>query len=446
MSVKIADLIDDRPQDGVFRVNSAVFRDPEIYQIEMARIFERTWVFVGLESQIAKPNDFVTTYIGRQPVLLTRDADGQIHCFLNTCRHRGTVVCPFRKGNQKFHVCRYHGWSYSSAGRNVAVTDEADGQYPESFNTADRNLLPVARLGSYRGFIFASLSANVPSLEQHLGGARAFLDLVADQAPNGLEYVEGAVSYTFDANWKFQFENGLDFYHFASTHASYVDVLRRRAQRYPDMNAGAEQQQETGTDSQGSFSFEYGHALMWSIRKQQSRAARPLAYNHDTLKALRARLSEEQIEWMFRSRNLTIFPNLQIIDITSLQLRTWRPLGPDKTEMMSHCLAPIGEDKEARRRRIRQYEDFFNPSGLATSDDNVMYEYCQTGYEARNAGATLGYLRGLGEPPGDRIDHSRDLGFGAADWKYGSVAFGDETCFHAGYREWRRLLLQDAQS
>jgi benzoate/toluate 1,2-dioxygenase subunit alpha len=136
------------------------------------------------------------------------------------------------------------------------------------------------------------------------------------------------------------------------------------------------------------------------------------------------------------------FPNLQIIDITSLQLRTWRPLAPDRTEMSSHCMAPIGESAEARRLRIRQYEDFFNPSGLATSDDNVMYEYCQSGYDAEADGWTQGYVRGLANGHGSNRtrDMAEALGISPAAATYGSLSFGDETCFHAGYREWQRLI------
>ena len=142
-----------------------------------------------------------------------------------------------------------------------------------------------------------------------------------------------------------------------------------------------------------------------------------------------------------RQRNLTIFPNLQVIDISSAQLRTWRPLAPDKTEMTSHCLAPVGESAEARRLRIRNYEDFFNPSGLATSDDNVIYEFCQTGYEA-DAGSTLGYLRGIASNPDDPSVHAEELGIDPVESSFGGPDFGGETNFHPGYREWRRLIGQ----
>jgi benzoate/toluate 1,2-dioxygenase alpha subunit/2,4,5-trichlorophenoxyacetic acid oxygenase 1 len=90
--------------------------------------------------------------------------------------------------------------------------------------------------------------------------------------------------------------------------------------------------------------------------------------------------------------------------------------------------------------RIRNYEDFFNPTGLASSDDNVMYEFCQSGYEAEQAGATQGYLRGAAGPGMANGRHAAEFGISPAEQAFGSVAFGDETNFYAGYREWRRLM------
>ena len=133
-----------------------------------------------------------------------------------------------------------------------------------------------------------------------------------------------------------------------------------------------------------------------------------------------------------------------MIDILSAQVRTWRPLAADKTEMVSHCLAPVGESPAARAARIRNYEDFFNPTGLATSDDNVMYELCQSGYQAA-AGYTQGYLRGAAEPGTGESVHARELGVRPPEWSFGSLAFGSETNFHPGYREWRRLMRRAAE-
>lgn len=431
----LARLVDDRLADGIFRIHRDVYKDEAIFQAEMARIFEATWVYIGLESQVPKPNDFVTTHIGRQPVILQRDQHGTLRCFLNTCRHRGAIVCPFAKGSTKYHVCRYHGWSWENTGRNFSITDKDAAGYPGSFEAQDHDLLQVARLASYRGLVFASLSPDVPSLEEHLGEARWFIDLMVDQGEHGLEYVPGSVHYTYEGNWKLQFENGLDSYHFGPTHASYVDVLNRRAQDHP---TPWKPEHEPDAEGQGSFSFGRGHAVMWSIRSP-ARGVRPLNADPERRADILRRVGPVKLKWMLRQRNLTIWPNLQLIDITSSQLRTWRPLSPTRTEMASHCIAPIGEAAEPRRFRIRQYEDFFNTTGLATSDDNVMYEFCQEGYRAAG-GYTQGWYRGMASNRAPALALAEEAGFRPEGWSFGPLALGDETCFHAGYREWRRAL------
>lgn len=437
-------LLDDRAEQGVFRIDRKAFTDPALFQAELEHIFESTWVFIGLESQIAKPGDFLTTYIGRQPVLLSRNAHGQIVCVLNTCRHRGAVVCPYKQGNARAHVCRYHGWTYDSGGLNLGVAQAKDGQYAPPFQAESHDLKPIARLGSYRGFIFGSLSADVPTLEEHLGEARIFLDLIADQSPQGMEVLPGTVTYTFDANWKLQFENGLDYYHFASTHAAYVDVMAQRVKK-GELELGSYEAPDT-PEAAGSYSFDRGHAVMYSVRQNGPMYKRPIARDEAVMDEIRARVGPIKAHWIVRHRNLTIYPNLQIIDITALQIRTWRPLAPDKTEIISRCLAPIGESSETREVRIRNYEDFFNPTGLGSSDDNLMYEYVQSGYAAQSAGPPQGYDRGMGTPLDRRPDpFSAELGFKPKSWAYGPVTFGDETCFHEGWREWKRLLLRGVE-
>jgi benzoate/toluate 1,2-dioxygenase alpha subunit/2,4,5-trichlorophenoxyacetic acid oxygenase 1 len=431
----ISALIDDRPQEGVFRVHRDAFTDPAIFDLEMKHIFEATWAFVGMESQVPNDHDFFTTTIGRQPVIISRGADGKLTCVLNSCRHRGMLVCPQRSGNQQYHVCKYHGWSYNSAGKSVGIPHQREGLYPEGFASEDHNLVPVARFENYRGFLFASLCKDVPPLKEHLGEACTFIDLVAEQSPSGLEVLSGAITYTFNANWKLQFENGLDFYHFSSTHASYVDVARKRP-----VEGEARWVDDSSLD-QGTFSFERGHAVMWSNRNSL-RVLRPLQQEAETLEELRSRVGEVHAKWMQLNRNLTIFPNMQLIDVTSLQLRLWRPLAADKTEMISYCLAPVGESVQARRRRIRQYEDFFNPSGLATSDDNMMYEFSQAGLNAGAAGWTQGYLRGLGQPANPPSLQAVELGILPSESIAGGFTMGAETCLHTGYREWSRLLRQ----
>lgn len=424
-------LVVDRVEEGLFHVGRQAFTSSALFEREMQRVFESQWVFVGIESEIAQPHDYLTTSIGRQPVVVSRDGDGRLHAFYNACRHRGLAVFPLRKGHQKFHTCRYHGWVYDSAGRNAHVSDKAAAAYPQQFATQDHDLTPLARFDSYRGFMFASLSDDVLPLQEHLGEAKFFLDLVADQASQGLEYADGAIRYTYDGNWKLQIENACDNYHFAHTHMSYVELLAGRGRSEMGGNVPPKD------GAVGSISFGRGHAVVW---RQKSRASDALL--RERRKLYREGLPESTIEWASSARNLTIFPNMQIVDnVTSLMLREIVPLAVDKTEMRTHCLAPRGESSDVRRARIRDYEDFFNPSGLATPDDNVMYERCQTGYQAVRAAPTQGYLRGIAalqEQQTHPLLAALDLRSSVA--VTGSRHSGDETVFHDAYRHWAKLL------
>ena len=117
----IRDYVRDEPERGAFRVHRDLFRDPQLFELEMAHIFEGGWVFVCLDSQVPKPHDFYVTRVGRRSVMVTRDGLGNLHCFFNTCRHRGATLCHTESGNCKVHVCEYHGWAYGSDGENTDI-------------------------------------------------------------------------------------------------------------------------------------------------------------------------------------------------------------------------------------------------------------------------------------------------------------------------------------
>lgn len=436
--VDVARLVDDRPEEGIFRVHRDAFRDPEVFALEMKRIFEGGWVFVGHASQLPQPHDYVTTTIGSQPVVLMRSAGGSIGCFYNTCRHKGAMVCHHGRGNRRTHVCHYHGWSFGSDGRSIAIKAKPEGAYPEAFDRECHDLQPVARFGEYRGFLFASLSADAAPLEDHLGEARTFIDMVVDQSEDGIELVPGIVTYTFRGNWKLQLENSTDAYHFTSTHPSYLRLLDRRA-RMTDRSdvTAAVWQGDSGRvveDLMGSFGFEQGHALVWTTSPVERH---PL---YSGLAGLRARVGALRADWMLRTRQFNLFPNLQLASNAALQMRVIRPLAVDLTEITSYCVAPVGEGAEKRRQRLRQYEDFFNPSGLATPDDTVTFEDCQRGFQCGAVEWQQGYMRGMASVVRGPDEHARALGIAPAQSISGPFAMSDETIFHAMYRAWARRL------
>jgi benzoate/toluate 1,2-dioxygenase alpha subunit len=429
----IDDLIDDRPADGVFRVHRDVFVDERIFALEQQFIFEATWVFLGLETQAPTPHDFFTAYAGRFPLVVLRGGDGTLRCVVNSCRHKGALICRTQTGNKQVHTCPYHSWAYDSTGKNVGIKMRSQGAYGAGFDDDGHDLRPVARFESYRGFLFASMNPAVPPLREHLGEAATFIDLVIDQSPAGIETIPGDVTYVYDGNWKLQMENCGDSYHFTSAHASYLKLVERRDVASSDTSQWRVPRLTEGGHETGSFGFARGHSVFWSESRARERS--PL---FGALEELQARVGDVRTKWMFGVRNLTVFPNMQLADNAAIQLRIIRPLAANKTEMRTFCVAPAGEPPETRRRRIRQYEDFFNPSGLATPDDNVCYEDCQTGH---GGGEWLqGYMRGLDRVRAGANEQAAELGILPAASVAAPAGLNDESLSRANYREWSRLL------
>jgi benzoate/toluate 1,2-dioxygenase subunit alpha len=275
----------------------------------------------------------------------------------------------------------------------------------------------------------------VPTFEEFLGDTRAFIDLVVDQGPDGLEVVPGAVTYSYAGNWKMQIENSADAYHFFPTHLSYIQLLGRRKPA-ADAPVSVMQNYREQDIARGSFTFAHGHNLLWGANGNDG--ARPLAFSVDEV---RARVGELRAKWMFYTRNLLVFPNFQLLENASLQIRINRPLGPDKTEITTLCIAPKGESPAARTRRIRQYEEFYNPSGLATPDDTTIFEDCQAGQQADAVDWHQGYMRGLAATRPGGNEQARELGIKPVASVSSTAGLGDETIFHGPFREWRRLLV-----
>jgi 3-phenylpropionate/trans-cinnamate dioxygenase alpha subunit len=133
-------------EDGL--ISPHVFSSQEVYELELQRVFSKSWLFLAHDSQIPNPGDFFSTYMGADPVMIVRQADGSVAAFLNACRHRGMKVCRADEGNSKAFTCTYHGWSYDTAGRLINVPNR-----DEVYSTLDMSLWglkPVSRLDNYK--------------------------------------------------------------------------------------------------------------------------------------------------------------------------------------------------------------------------------------------------------------------------------------------------------
>ncbi|MET4162731.1 benzoate/toluate 1,2-dioxygenase alpha subunit [Marinobacterium sp. MBR-111] len=376
---KVGGMMEVDKEKGLYRGRRDMFTDPELFELEMKHIFEGNWVYLAHESQVANPNDYFTGYIGRQPIVITRNKDGELNCFINACSHRGAVLCRKKKDNKAVFTCPFHGWSFNNSGKLVKVKDPNDAGYPDSFNCEGSHDLKKVRMENYRGFLFGSLNDEVKPLVEHLGDAAKIIDMIVDQSPDGIEVLRGSSTYIYDGNWKMQAENGADGYHVSATHWNYVSTLGRRK---TGLSADDVKAMDVGTWNKqqgGSYAFENGHILLWM--QFPNPEDRPLFEKRNELVE---KHGIYKADWMISNlRNLCLYPNVFLMDQMSTQIRHFRPVSVNKTEVTIYCFAPKGETNEARAHRIRQYEDFFNASGMATPDDLEEFRACQEGFNAK---------------------------------------------------------------
>jgi nitrite reductase/ring-hydroxylating ferredoxin subunit len=150
-NIDLDGLVIDNTAEGLFRVNRRVFTDPDILELERQRVFEHSWIYAGHESEIPQPGDFRARNVAGRPVVLVRGSDGQVRVLLNTCTHRGALVCRQPSGNTKSFQCPYHAWTFSNQGELIGVPGEE--AYSAAFDRRELALAMAPRLESYRGFV-----------------------------------------------------------------------------------------------------------------------------------------------------------------------------------------------------------------------------------------------------------------------------------------------------
>ncbi len=400
----VDELLVENYETGEFKLHRSVFTDKTLFDLEMKYIFEGNWVYLAHESQVKDKNDYFTTHIGRQPVIVARNRNGELNAMINACSHRGAQVCRNKSGNRATYTCPFHGWTFNNSGKLLKVKDPVDAGYPDCFNDeGSHDLKKVARFESYKGFLFGSLNPDVQPLVEFLGEATKIIDMIVGQSEQGLEVLRGSSTYVYDGNWKLTAENGADGYHVSAVHWNYAATTQQRKEKDAVDNVRAMSAGSWGKQGGGSYGFENGHMLLWT--QWANPEDRP---NYAKFDEYAERFGVPMAKWMVeRSRNLCLYPNVYLMDQFGSQIRVLRPLSVDKTEVTIYCIAPVGEEPAARARRIRQYEDFFNASGMATPDDLEEFRACQAGYN----GIALEW---------------NDMSRGAKHWVQGPDAVADE--------------------
>jgi phenylpropionate dioxygenase-like ring-hydroxylating dioxygenase large terminal subunit len=344
-------------------VSRDIFLSKDIYEQELEQIFARSWLFVGHESQIPRPNDFITSYMGEDPVIVWRDGDGKIRTFLNMCRHRGNRLCNADEGSAKSFTCNYHGWVFNCAGRLVSVPGLKE-VYGGDLDLEKWGLVEVAQLDTYKGLIFATFDSSAPPLRDYLGGQKTQLDFMLDRREGGTEVIGGVHKWILKTNWKYPADNfGGDDGHHLVTHAS-VRKVRVDAGDYS--STVADQYKRLLPD----MSAEDQERMAQTVSATPAGVLRDYFLAHFP-EALR-RIGNEAHK---RSIVETIFPNLSVNSHRHM-IRVWHPRGPDATEMWSFCIVDKDAPQEVKDEQRRHLTQTFGPAGNFEQDDVNNWQHC----------------------------------------------------------------------
>lgn len=383
-------------------VHGSLYTDPAIFQEELKKIWYRTWVYVGHESEVPDAHDFVMKSIGPQPVIMTRDAAGKVHLLQNRCPHRGNEVCQQAKGNSRTFTCPFHNWTFGIDGKlqAFAFADGYDGQ-----DMGGLGMAPVPRVASYRGFVFGSFAADGPSLEEHLGGAAETIDRLCEHSPEGeVEITAGFLQHRVKANWKFVLENETDGYHPAFVHASIFKVAESGI-------GGLYGSKSTAL----TRDFGGGHTEI-DLRPEFRKLDRPMGWFGTTPERLpeyTAAMNESHGDAKARkimidgTPHVMIFPNLFIAEI---QIFVIQARAVDDT--VQHVTALQFKGAKDMNRRLRQQTmGSVGPAGFLLADDSEMYERTHRGCQSLDPEWLFlgrGAHRERYDADGFRVSHATD--------------------------------------
>jgi nitrite reductase/ring-hydroxylating ferredoxin subunit len=436
----IDQLLDDMStalEDGL--IPARIFNDHDVHRCELDRVFSRSWLFVGHESEVPSPGDYCLRYLGLDPFVFVRGEDGQIRLLYDACRHRGTQICRAECGNASHFRCSYHGWTYKNTGELVGAPAFRDAY--GGLDKSEWGLIQAPQLASVHGFVFACLDADAPSFDDYLGDMRWYLDLVWGLSDEGLEVIGEPQRYVIDANWKSGAENFAgDDYHTLFLHKSMYDI---GAIQIPPRSNMYGYHVQAGN----------GHTMSFSIAPDADEPGPQFwGYPEEVVATFReANVGPEKFALARRSRVGigTVFPNFSWLVVPQTDdarggyphtinlVRLWQPIGPDKTECWIWYLAWKGIPDELKERSYRAGIGTVSSSGIFEQDDiDPWQSIARTGRSdfARRIELKLNYQMGL---PG--IGTARP----ATDWAGPGLAYWpryEEGIQRALFRRWLEFM------
>jgi phenylpropionate dioxygenase-like ring-hydroxylating dioxygenase large terminal subunit len=371
------------------RVHRDVYTDPEVFQLEMERLWSRTWIYVGHASQVPNAGDFITLDIAAKPVIMVRQTDGTIRVLMNRCAHKGTKVVSDLAGNAgKTFRCPYHAWTYRTDGSliNIPLKEGYDGTTLKRDNLG---LAPVRNAQTYRGFVFARLSEQGIGFRDYFGDSLSSIDNLADRSPEGeLELAGGCLRFLHNCNWKMFVENLNDTMHPMIAHASSAGIAKKLWEGQPadrPKPMAIEQIAPFASDykffdDMGVRVYAHGHGFSgvnFSIHSSYSSVP-------EYEEAMKRAYGDERARKILGTvrHNTVYYPSLTIKGAIQ-SIRVARPLAADKTLLESHTFRLKGAPDALLERTVTYNRLINSPMSVVGHDDLHCYRAIQEGLAAQ---------------------------------------------------------------
>jgi phenylpropionate dioxygenase-like ring-hydroxylating dioxygenase large terminal subunit len=379
----MTDTLDLRHLVRADSVHRSVYTDPEIFALEMERVFGRAWLYLAHESELSQPGDYIVRHMGTQAVVLTRNRSGEIDAIFNRCTHRGATLCAFDKGSAPHgHQCPYHGWMFNGDG-TVRFIPHA-GNYEDVLDKADFGIAKV-RIDIYRGFVFGNLAGDAAApLTDFLGHMKSSIDDLVDRSPTGrIEVGKYQLRHFYRANWKMTFENLNDTVHPGFAHSASV-VSARAVQS----QVGRDNVVPTvGMMLANGKPIQFFQDLdMVTVPGGHSYIGGHMGadYTPDTADAYTAALIAHHGEAKAR-QILSVDRHLMLLYPSSFwharyqTIRIMRPVRHDLTEMIGFTFRLVGAPEETHVNAIEYCTGANSAASPVIADDLEIYERCLLG-------------------------------------------------------------------
>ncbi len=414
-------------ENGAY-VSRRIFGDADIYKEELENVFGRTWQFVAHDTQLPKPGDFLTTFMGEDPVLVIRQEDGSIRAFLNACSHRGPLLCMAEEGNAKSFACPYHGWVFGADGALLNAPREGDDGYHYQLDKEKWGLRSI-RVECYKGLYFANFDPQAPSLRDYLGDFAWYLDAIFDPLPSGVEFLGGTMRQRLRCNWKIAAENIFaDTYHVLAAHAVAVGVCMGNR----GMQIGIEEGEKTDVDALGISATIDGHGWNANFDGQGifglfKDPAPWLAYLDRQRPRYIEHLGERRAWFVGSSIDGGVFPNF--LFVPGFTFRQIHPKGPNECEIAMWTVVERDLPQELKTEMVRFNARMLGTSGMFETDDCAnMERIAMTINATQGSRCDSHYAMGLG-----RERERTDLP-GLVDQRV------SDNCFRGYYRRWAEFM------